>query len=196
MYRILLVDDDQNIVDGLGSIIKQNFENIFVISSACDGSDALNRLTEDYYHVIISDIRMPKLDGISLLELISKNQIPSVVIMLSGYDDYTYIRNALRLGAYDYLLKPVNIQNFVSMLRLLIPRLKDSSVKLQAEEVSCVRPETQGDYFDIPAQKPYYTKKIWKRNGTSFSRAFVHGRRGHKRKDPGNILPFIPGSCD
>lgn len=53
MYRILLVDDDQNIVDGLGSIIKQNFENIFVISSACDGSDALNRLTEDYYHVII-----------------------------------------------------------------------------------------------------------------------------------------------
>lgn len=94
MYRILLVDDDQNIVDGLGSIIKQNFENIFVISSACDGSDALKRLTEDYYHVIISDIRMPKLDGISLLELISKNQIPSVVIMLSGYDDYTYIRNA------------------------------------------------------------------------------------------------------
>ena len=58
MYRILLVDDDQNIVDGLGSIIKQNFENIFVISSACDGSDALKRLTEGYYHVIISDIRM------------------------------------------------------------------------------------------------------------------------------------------
>ena len=97
--------------------------------------------------------------GISLLELISKNQIPSVVIMLSGYDDYTYIRNALRLGAYDYLLKPVNIQNFVSMLRLLIPRLKDSSVKLQAEEVSCVRPETQGDYFDLPAKEPYYTKE-------------------------------------
>ena len=54
MYRILLVDDDQNIVDGLGSIIKQNFENIFVISSACDGSDALKRLTEDYYHVMAS----------------------------------------------------------------------------------------------------------------------------------------------
>ena len=159
MYRILLVDDDQNIVDGLGSIIKQNFENIFVISSACDGSDALNRLTEDYYHVIISDIRMPKLDGISLLELISKNQIPSVVIMLSGYDDYTYIRNALRLGAYDYLLKPVNIQNFVSMLRLLIPRLKDSSVKLQAEEINTVRQTPQGDYFDLPAKEPYYTKE-------------------------------------
>ena len=45
------------------------------------------------------------------------------------------------------------------MLRLLIPRLKDSSVKLQAEEVSCVRPETQGDYFDLPAKEPYYTKE-------------------------------------
>lgn len=159
MYRILLVDDDQNIVDGLGSIIKQNFENIFAISSACDGSDALKLLTEEYYHVIVSDIRMPKLDGISLLELISKNQIPSVVIMLSGYDDYTYIRNALRLGAYDYLLKPVNIQNFVSMLRLLIPRLKDSSVKLQAEEINTVRQTPQGDYFDLPAKEPYYTKE-------------------------------------
>ena len=67
MYRILLVDDDQNIVDGLKSIIKKNFENTFAISSACDGSDALKLLTEEYYHVIVSDIRMPKLDGISLL---------------------------------------------------------------------------------------------------------------------------------
>ena len=79
--------------------------------------------------------------------------------MLSGYDDYTYIRNALRLGAYDYLLKPVNIQNFVSMLRLLIPRLKDSSVKLQAEEINTVRQTPQGDYFDLPAKEPYYTKE-------------------------------------
>ena len=47
MYRILLVDDDQNIVDGLGSIIKQNFENIFAISSACDGSDALKLLQKN-----------------------------------------------------------------------------------------------------------------------------------------------------
>lgn len=157
MYRILLVDDDQNIVNGLCSIIKENFGNTFAISSACDGSDALKLLTEEYYHVIVSDIRMPKLDGISLLELISKNQIPSVVIMLSGYDDYTYIRSALKLGAYDYLLKPVNIQNFVSMLRLLIPRLKDSVAKLQAEAVNTVHPAVQGDYFDLPADEPYYT---------------------------------------
>ena len=66
------------------------------------------------------------------------------MIVLSGYDDYTYIRNALRLGAYDYLLKPVNIQNFCVHAQIADPRLKDSSVKLQAEEVSCVRPETQG----------------------------------------------------
>lgn len=157
MYRILLVDDDQNIVDGLKSILKKNFENTFAISSACDGSDALKLLTEEYYHVIVSDIRMPKLDGISLLELISKNHIPSVVIMLSGYDDYTYIRSALRLGAYDYLLKPVNIQNFVSMLRLLIPRLKDSCARLQAEAVDTVHSDSQGDYFDLPAKEPYYT---------------------------------------
>ena len=67
------------------------------------------------------------------------------------------------------------------MLRLLIPRLKDSSVKLQAEEVSCVRPETQGIILIFRPKNLIIQKKIWKRNGTSFSRAFVHGRKGHKK---------------
>ncbi|MFR0802157.1 MAG: hypothetical protein ACLSHX_14655 [Suilimivivens sp.] len=181
MYRILLVDDDQNIVDGLGSIIKQNFENIFVISSACDGSDALNTsyrrlLSCDHFGYPYAKAGWHQSSGAD-----QQNQIPSVVIMLSGYDDYTYIRNALRLGAYDYLLKPVNIQNFVSMLRLLILRLKDSSVKLQAEEVSCVRPETQGIILIFRQKTLLYKRRSGKRNGTSFSRAFVHGRKEHKR---------------
>lgn len=114
------------------------------------------------------------------------------MIMLSGYDDYTYIRNALRLGAYDYLLKPVNIQNFVSMLRLLIPRLKDSSVKLQAEEVSCVRPETQGDYFDLPAKEPYYTKEDLGKNWNIFQPGFCPWtKRAQKIRSRGSS-PIYP----
>ena len=110
MYRILLVDDDQNIVDGLGSIIKQNFENIFIISSACDGSDALKRLTEDYYHVIISDIRMPEMRGDDFLEWIKQNElfrhIP--VIMLSSEDSTSERIRLLEEGAEDYIVKPFN----------------------------------------------------------------------------------------
>ena len=110
MYRILLVDDDQNIVDGLGSIIKQNFENIFVISSACDGSDVFNRLTEDYYHVIISDIRMPEMRGDDFLEWIKQNElfrhIP--VIMLSSEDSTSERIRLLEEGAEDYIVKPFN----------------------------------------------------------------------------------------
>ena len=68
---------------------------------------------------------MPKLDGISLLELISKNQIPSVVIMLSGYDDYTYIRNALRLGAYRIdLVKACEYTEFCVHAQIADPAVK------------------------------------------------------------------------
>ena len=107
MYRILLVDDDQNIVDGLGSIIKQNFENIFVISSACDGSDALKRLTEDYYHVIISDIRMPKLDGIATMTKIREVSNVPVILLTAKSEDTDKILG-LNVGADDYVTKPFN----------------------------------------------------------------------------------------
>ena len=159
MLKVVVVEDEELVRKGIVLTVDWAGAGCAVVGEAANGEEGLEVIRRYRPDLIVTDIRMPKLDGISLLELISKNQIPSVVIMLSGYDDYTYIRNALRLGAYDYLLKPVNIQNFVSMLRLLIPRLKDSSVKLQSEEVSCVRPETQGDYFDIPAKKPYYTKE-------------------------------------
>ena len=121
MYRILLVDDDQNIVDGLGSIIKQNFENIFVISSACDGSDALKRLTEDYYHVIISDIRMPKLDGIrATLKIREENPLPIIILSAKSEDADKIL--GLNVGADDYVTKPFNPLELVARVKSQLRR--------------------------------------------------------------------------
>ena len=149
MYQVLLIDDDPNIVDGLKKIIEESFPEIFQIDRAFDGFQALTLLTEHYYHLIISDIKMPQLDGLRLLELIHSGNIPSFVIMLSGYDDYSYIRSALKMGAYDYLLKPVAIHTFVSMIHSLLPQFVDSSSTLSLNHLSIPSPAKNGEYFDV-----------------------------------------------
>ncbi|MBQ3373816.1 MAG: response regulator [Oscillospiraceae bacterium] len=108
---ILLIDDDGNIINGISQIIEDAFPDTFQITKAYDGHQAVLYLEKQYYPIIISDIMMPNMDGLQLLELIKSHGIPSKVIMLSGYDDYAYVRKSMKTGAYDYLLKP-----FISIL--------------------------------------------------------------------------------
>lgn len=152
MYRILLIDDDPTILEGLTVIIQDHFSDFFQCSTASDGGVALDLLKKSYYHLIISDNKMPKLDGLSLLRIIKENHIPSSVIILSGFDDYNYIRSALKSGAYDYLLKPVNIREFTNMIRTLIPRLKDRGSLLPDTSPARFLPDEEPPvpYFDMP----------------------------------------------
>ena len=151
MFKILLIDDDSHITEGLEMILNDHFPNTYEIFKAFDGRQALELLTASYYHIIISDIKMPQLDGIRLLELIHREQLPSTVIMLSGYDDYMYIRTTLRLGAYDYLLKPVNIQSLVDLLSGIRP--EDSTRHLPADVLSQLpEPSVSDRYFDLECQ--------------------------------------------
>ncbi|MCI8887273.1 MAG: response regulator [Hungatella sp.] len=148
MLKILLIDDDSNIIEGLETILRDHFPHTYQIFKAFDGRQALELLTQSYYHIIISDIKMPQLDGIRLLELIHREELPSTVIMLSGYDDYMYIRTTLRLGAYDYLLKPVNIQGLVDLLSGLRP--EDSTRHLPEDILSQLpEPASSDRYFDL-----------------------------------------------
>ena len=126
MYQILLIDDDETILDGLKVVMQNHFSDEFRCVTATNGEEAIKQMQTEYYHLIISDNKMPKLDGLSLLRILKKYDISSCVIILSGFDDYSYIRNALKTGAYDYLLKPVNIRQLVNMIEHLIPDLKNN----------------------------------------------------------------------
>ena len=120
MSKILLIDDNTSVLDGLESIIDAYFSTQLTVTLCSNGYDALQLLKKDYFPLIISDNKMPNLSGLQLLEILQNHHIPSTVIILSGYDDYKYIRAALKIGAYDYLLKPVNIPSLVSMIQTLL----------------------------------------------------------------------------
>lgn len=151
MYQILLIDDDETILDGLRTVLYNHFSTEFICTTATDGESAIRLMEKNYYHLIISDTKMPKLDGLSLLRILKKHEISSCVIILSGYDDYSYIRSALKTGAYDYLLKPVNINQFVHMIEHLIPSLRDTSPSYLPSRfsVEAGQEKERIEYFDL-----------------------------------------------
>lgn len=107
MRRLLIVDDEKNIRIGLKAMIERQYPDAYRIGLARHGREALQELERSPYDLIITDIRMPMMDGLQLLEHLSREPNPPQVIMLSGHDDFHYCKEALRNGAADYLLKPI-----------------------------------------------------------------------------------------
>lgn len=108
MYKALIVDDEPMICEGLKELIDWETYGFSDISTACDGESALDSIKHCIPDLLITDIRMPKMNGIELLKNIRERELDIRVIVLSGYDDFEYIRSMAVLGIENYLLKPVN----------------------------------------------------------------------------------------
>lgn len=107
LYKALIVEDEPLMRNYLYDNISHLSPRFKASAAARDGLDALP-LLEDHFDLVITDIKMPGLDGIELVKHLrqSGNDVP--VILLSGYDEFEYARAGLRLGVSEYLLKPVN----------------------------------------------------------------------------------------
>ncbi|WP_434749106.1 response regulator transcription factor [Paenibacillus amylolyticus] len=108
LYKVLLVDDEPWNRDILRNLGDWDELGIIVCGEAENGEQAIQMVKELQPHLIITDMRMPGLDGVALLQTLS-SQYPEIkVVVVSGYDDFNYAKHALRYRAADYLLKPVN----------------------------------------------------------------------------------------
>lgn len=120
MRKVLIVDDDTIIRITLRSLIDWEAMGYKIVADAIHGEVALAYLKEHPVDLVISDMKMPVLDGIGLLEAMGQAGIRSKILVLSGYDDFKLVRDAFRLGAYDYLLKAdLNEELLKSMLERL-----------------------------------------------------------------------------
>lgn len=114
LAKVLLVDDELEFVAVLTQrLTKRNYSVTFVHS----GKDALAQLEEDKdIEIVILDVKMPGLDGTETLKLIRKKWPLVEVIMLTGHSTLDSAINAIKIGAYDYLLKPIEIEQLVSKI--------------------------------------------------------------------------------
>lgn len=107
-FRVMLVDDEPIILRSLKAAIPWDELDLEVVGEARSGDGALKLAREVSPHIIISDIRMPGMDGITLMKELKADQARRIIIFISGYGEFEYAREALREGAFDYLLKPID----------------------------------------------------------------------------------------
>lgn len=103
--RILIVDDDATMRIALKSLIAWKQHGYELIGEAADGKSALDIAKVEFPHIIITDMKMPVMDGLTLIRKIYEEGLHPVFLVLSSYDDFELVKSALKLGAFDYLLK-------------------------------------------------------------------------------------------
>lgn len=106
MYRVAIIDDEPLIVEGLTKTMPWEKWNMQVIGSAYDGKEGLSLIRREQPDIIISDINMPQLDGLKMIAGL-KSEFPNMqIVILTGYRDFEYAREAISLGVTRFLLKP------------------------------------------------------------------------------------------
>lgn len=121
MYKVLIVDDEPWVAKGLKVLIDWESLGYTVIGDVHDGIEAMEAIQDMNPDVVVSDIRMPGLNGIELIESIRLHGLETKVILVSGYAEFEYAQKAIQLGAFDYLLKQVKRNTLTeTLLRLKI----------------------------------------------------------------------------
>lgn len=114
MRKILVVDDDMDLRSSIVSALSEEGE--YVIDQACDGEEAVNRVRASQYDLVLMDVNMPRLSGIEALKEIKAHDPSIMVIMLTAFSNIRDAVEATRLGAYNYLEKPVKSDNLAYMI--------------------------------------------------------------------------------
>lgn len=117
MLRVLLVDDEPFIVQGLAALINWEKEGYEIVATANNGVEALQYLQAHQVDLIIADINMPVMSGLTLLDEIRRSKISNAYfVILSGYNDFEYMQQAIRGECMDYILKPIQPQELMNIL--------------------------------------------------------------------------------
>lgn len=107
MFRVLAVDDEPSALAFLCQIVEKRCPGFEIVGRASNGRECLDMLDDTRPDVVLSDIKMPVMDGIALAKAMHEAHPEIILLMISGYQEFDYARSALKYGVYDYLLKPL-----------------------------------------------------------------------------------------
>ncbi|MGG6312526.1 response regulator transcription factor [Paenibacillus macerans] len=147
MSSILLVDDERWVRTALRKVIERSGRPCQVVKECANGREALEWLAGHRADIVMTDVKMPVMDGIALVKSLRERENPPEVVMISGYDDFPYLQFALRAQVADYLLKPVEVDDISRCLQTILDRLagapapeaKASTAMEEEEQASPIR---------------------------------------------------------
>lgn len=173
MYKILLVDDEPWALVGMRKIFNWNDMGYKIIGETTDSEEACEMICKGNPDVVFTDIRMPGLSGIELIKKVRAKGMDTVFVIVSGFAEFSYAQEALREGAFDYLLKPLQSQEIKRVSERLIiylgkkARDKEKHLVKLSDEVDLALQviENKGfkellEYVHQNFDKPLYLKEL------------------------------------
>jgi two-component system response regulator YesN len=137
MYKLLLVDDEEEVRQNMISRIKWEDYGFELIGEAQNGLEALEIVEKIIPDVVITDIKMPFMDGLELSKALRKKYPTIKIVIVTGFDEFEYAQKALNLNVIEYLLKPVSLENIAELL-LKMKTLIDEEIS-QREDMKSLR---------------------------------------------------------
>ncbi|GGE02013.1 response regulator [Paenibacillus nasutitermitis] len=154
MIRIAVIDDEELIRLGLAKIIGRIDPAYQVVGVWSSGREALGHLEETEVDLILTDIRMPQMDGLEMIAELRRRGSTARVAILSGYSDFSYAREALRHNVEDYLLKPVNQDELMRLLARVAEKVEEEQSRQPFDSESLIE-------LILGANKERIAKTVW-----------------------------------
>lgn len=173
--RILIVDDETLILQGIQYVIKKMNTEFKEIDIAASGPEAVEMMQQKHYDLLLTDICMPIMSGLELIQKAKELNLCKRFCVLSGYSEFEYAQKALQLGASDYLLKPVDKEELQKLLQKTYCELQASTIEHRKQIEGQINDilfcgaekfpidyfsEEQGTLLLIAAAEPQYTSHI------------------------------------
>jgi len=124
MYKVMIIDDEETIREGLRCVINWEQHDCSIIGEAEDGDEGVKLITSLKPDIIFTDVRMPGLNGLEMISKIRELHHRSIIIILTGFREFEYAQQAVRLGAFRLILKPTNIDELLQTIDDAVAELK------------------------------------------------------------------------
>ncbi|MBS5081522.1 MAG: response regulator [Clostridiales bacterium] len=136
--KILIAEDEPAILRGICAAISMISDDFIISGTAYDGENALKLIQEHHPHIVITDIKMPLMDGLTLIEEAKKRNSTANFVILTGFAEFEYAKKTITLGVSDYLLKPVDPEELGKLLNGMKQEINSKSTQIQKEYIrSC-----------------------------------------------------------
>lgn len=153
--KVLIVDDEPYMIEYIKKLVDWENYGFYQVLTAKGGSMARDLLQECQPELLITDIKMPKVSGLDLSRIIKENNYPTKVIIISGYSEFEYAKQAISYGVSEYLVKPVLKNDFVEALECILEKSFDKQI--DAEEVL-------GNQRDVVSYVKQYIEENYNKN--------------------------------
>ncbi|WP_020619701.1 response regulator transcription factor [Paenibacillus daejeonensis] len=180
MYRVIIVDDEPFIIEGLYYIIDWSALGLEIVGHAPNGQAALELLSERGADILVTDISMPVMGGLELIDKARQLYPELKIVVLSGYNEFDYLKQAMRAGIENYLLKPVNVEELRATMAGTVEKLRAGTTERWSDEDMDILRNTivyrwltgaiapgelreRAATLDLPIASPYYLAAMIRR---------------------------------